>query len=282
MILIGVIVFSFQSVAGNLFDKREHASFPFYVPQKQDWNFSGPFGIYDKAQLRCGFKVYKKVCASCDGLKYVSFRDLKALSYDQEQIKAFASQYEVSDGPNKEGKFFKRSGIASDYFLSPFSNIEEAKFMHNGVEPADLSLMTRTRFVSLPFPALITDVLTNYNTVGPDYITALLTGYQEAPKNKKIAKGYWYNPYFIAGDVLAMVPPLKDGLVSYEDGTQETVEHYARDVSSFLMWAADPYMEIRKKTGFHVILFLIIFGVLYSMKRRIWHDLDKNLKRNKK
>lgn len=34
--------------------------FSLYVPQKQDWNFSGPFGIYDKAQLRRGLKVYKK------------------------------------------------------------------------------------------------------------------------------------------------------------------------------------------------------------------------------
>ncbi len=46
----------------------------------------------DKMQLQiavCGLKVYKKVCSGCHGLKYVAFHDLKALGYDQEQIKAF-------------------------------------------------------------------------------------------------------------------------------------------------------------------------------------------------
>ncbi|MDD9333466.1 MAG: cytochrome c1, partial [Bartonella sp.] len=75
--------------------------------------------------------------------------------------------------------------------------------------------------------------------------------------------------------------PLKDGLVSYENEITETVEHYAHDMSAFLIWAADSYMEIRKKTGFCIILFFIIFVVLvYNMKRRIWPDLDKDLKKN--
>ncbi len=241
--------------------------------------FSGPFGLYDKAQLRRGLKVYKQVCSSCHGLKYVAFRDLKALGYDQEQIKALAGQYEVSDGPNREGQLFKRSGVATDYFPSPFASEEEARFILNGAYPPDLSLMARARAVSLPFPAIISDVLTYYNTAGPDYITALLTGYQKAPENTKIADGFWYNPYFIAGNSLTMAPPLSDGVVSYDDGTPETVERYARDVSAFLMWAADPHMEIRKKTGFRVILFLIIFGgFVYILKAHIWHNLEEKLK----
>uniref|UniRef100_UPI001ABAF360 cytochrome c1 n=1 Tax=Bartonella raoultii TaxID=1457020 RepID=UPI001ABAF360 len=257
LLVIAVIGFPFQSVAGNISDKEEvFVSFPLHVPKKQEWSFSGPFGVYDKAQLRRGLKVYKQVCSSCHGLKYVAFRDLKALGYDQEQIKAFAGQYEVRDGPNQEGQFFKRAGLATDYFPSPFAYEEAGGILH-GASPPDLSLMARARAVSLPFPALISEVLTHYNTAGPDYITALLTGYQEAPENTKIVEGFWYNPYFIAGNSLAMAPPLSDGVVSYEDGTPETVEHYARDVSAFLMWAADPHMEIRKKTGFRVILFLI-------------------------
>ncbi|MCZ2158380.1 cytochrome c1 [Bartonella sp. 220] len=279
LIIIAVVSLPFQSVARDVSDKeQEFVSFPLRVPKKQEWSFSGPFGVYDKAQLRRGLKVYKQVCSSCHGLKYVAFRDLKALGYDQKQIQDFAKQYEVSDGPNREGKFFKRAGIATDTFPSPFANEEEEKFILNGAYPPDLSLMVRARAISLPFPAIISDVLMHYNTAGPDYITALLTGYQKAPENTKIAEGYWYNPYFIASDTLTMAPPLHDGVVSYGDEVQETVEQYARDVSAFLMWAADPHMEIRKKTGFRVILFLIILGgLIYILKVCIWRCLEDKL-----
>ncbi|GAA5109448.1 cytochrome c1 [Bartonella jaculi] len=279
LIIISLISFSFQSFASNVSDKEK--VFVSHVPKKQEWSFSGPFGGYDKAQLRRGLKIYKQVCSSCHGLKYVAFRDLKALGYDQEKIKAFARQYEVSDGPNREGKFFKRAGVATDTFPSPFANEEEARFIYKGAYPPDLSLMARARTRTMPLP--ISDILTYYNTAGPDYITALLTGYQKAPEDMKITDGYWYNPYFIAGNSLAMAPPLSDGLVSYKDGTPETVEQYARDVSAFLMWAADPHMEIRKKTGFRVILFLIIFaGLVYVLKIWIWNSLENEFEKEMK
>ncbi|EJF86603.1 cytochrome c1 [Bartonella rattimassiliensis] len=284
LIVIVAMSFSIQSTASHtdiqLAQEEELISFSLQIPKKQEWSFSGPFGLYDKAQLRRGLKVYKEICSSCHGLKYVAFRHLKALGYDQEQIKALAGQYEVPDGPNQEGKFFKRAGVVTDYFPSPFAHEEEARFVLNGAYPPDLSLIARARSIPSPFPALITDILTHYDTTGPDYITALLTGYQEAPKKIKIADGYWYNPYFIASNSLTMAPPLSDGIVIYEDGTPQTIEHYARDVSAFLMWAADPHMEIRKKTGFRVILFLIIFaGLVYILKCRIWRSLEEECRK---
>lgn len=35
-------------------------------------------------------------------------------------------------------------------------------------------------------------------------------------------QGLYYNPYF-AGGLIAMPPPLQDGQVEYEDGTQATI-----------------------------------------------------------
>ncbi|MCD8566687.1 MAG: cytochrome c1 [Alphaproteobacteria bacterium] len=71
-----------------------------------------------------------------------------------------------------------------------------------------------------------------------------------------------------------MAPPLQDGQVSYEDGSAQTVEQYAKDVGQFLTWAADPYLEERKRTGVKVILFLLAFaGIMYAVKRKIWADL---------
>ncbi|WP_279087805.1 cytochrome c1 [Bartonella apis] len=251
------------------------AHYPLKLPEKQSWSFSGPFGTYDLQQLQRGLKVYKEVCSTCHSLKYVSFRDLKALGYSDEQIKAFAKTYDIQDGPNSEGEMFVRKGLPTDYFPSPFPNVEAAKFANNGANPSDLSLMAKARSVSLPFPAFIADIFTNYNEAGPDYITALLTGYSDAPEGTEVAENNWYNPYFNSGNALAMPPPLSDGMVAYNDGTEETTENYARDVSAFLMWTADPHMETRKKTGFRVILFLIVFaGLTYAVKRRIWNELD--------
>ncbi|MBI0002010.1 cytochrome c1 [Bartonella sp. W8122] len=251
------------------------AHYPLKLPEKQSWSFSGPFGTYDLQQLQRGLKVYKEICSTCHSLKYVSFRDLKALGYSDEQIKAFAKTYDIQDGPNSEGEMFVRKGLPTDYFPSPFPNVEAAKFANNGANPGDLSLMAKARAVSSPFPALIADILTNYNEAGPDYITALLTGYSDPPEGAEVAENNWYNPYFNSGNALAMPPPLSDGMVAYNDGTEETTENYARDVSAFLMWTADPHMETRKKTGFRVILFLIVFaGLTYAVKRRIWNELD--------
>ncbi|CAM1657288.1 Cytochrome c1 [Bartonella choladocola] len=275
--LFWLVVAALLFVPFAVFAEEEggEAHYPLKVPEKQSWSFSGPFGTYDLQQLQRGLKVYKEVCSTCHSLKYVAFRDLKALGYNEEQIKAFAKTYDIQDGPNSEGEMFVRKGLPTDYFPSPFPNVEAAKFANNGANPSDLSLMAKARAVSLPFPAFIADIFTNYNEAGPDYITALLTGYSDPPEGAEVAENNWYNPYFNSGNALAMPPPLSDGMVTYNDGTEETTENYARDVSAFLMWTADPHMETRKKTGFRVILFLIVFaGLTYAVKRRIWNELD--------
>lgn len=270
-----VIAFVLSPFAVFAEEEGNEAHYPLELPEKQSWSFSGPFGTYDLQQLQRGLKVYKEVCSTCHSLKYVSFRDLKALGYSDEQIKAFAKTYDIQDGPNSEGEMFVRKGLPTDYFPSPFPNVEAAKFANNGANPGDLSLMAKARAVPLPFPAFIADIFTNYNEAGPDYITALLTGYSDPPEGAEVAENNWYNPYFNSGNALAMPPPLSDGMVTYNDGTEETTENYARDVSAFLMWTADPHMETRKKTGFRVILFLIVFaGLTYAVKRRIWNELD--------
>jgi len=238
---------------------------------KQNWSFSGPFGLYDKAQLQRGLKVYTQICSSCHSLKFVAFRDLAGLGYSQEDIQDFAAGYQQEDGPNMEGEMFLRKGQPADHFPPPFANEQLAAFANGGVAPADLSLMARARAVSRPFPAFVGDLFTNYTTAGADYIYALLTGYTSPPEGQEPIEGLYYNPHFISGSLIAMAPPLSDDSVVYEDGTAQTLDNYARDVAAFLMWTADPHMELRKQTGFRVLVFLIIFScLLYLIKRRIW------------
>jgi cytochrome c1 len=101
---------------------------------------------------------------------------------------------------------------------------------------------------------------------------ALLKGYADAPADMKMAPGMNYNKAF-PGHQIAMPNPLSDGLVTYEDGTPPTVDNYAKDVTAFLMWAAEPKLEERKRMGIKVLVYLIILsGLLFLSKRAIWRN----------
>jgi cytochrome c1 len=72
-----------------------------------------------------------------------------------------------------------------------------------------------------------------------------------------------------------MPPPLTDGRVEYTDGAPATVEQYAKDVSAFLMWTAEPHLEARKRVGMQVFIFLIVLaGLLYFTKKKVWHEVE--------
>jgi ubiquinol-cytochrome c reductase cytochrome c1 subunit len=279
-ILSGLAALGFVLVAAGGVNAAEEAGhnaaepthFPIHKPVQQDWSFAGPFGTYDRGQLQRGLKVYKEVCSACHSMSLVPFRTLEGLGYSEAQVKAFAAEYTVQDGPNADGEMFERPGLPTDYFPSPFPNAIAAAAANGGAAPPDFSLIAKARGVERGFPTFVFDIFTGYAENGPDYIHALLTGYDEQPPaGMEIAEGTHYNPYFIAGKSLAMAKPLSDGQVTYDDGSPETVEQYARDVSAFLMWAAEPHLEERKKTGFRVIVFLILFGgLVYLTKRKVW------------
>ena len=224
--------------------------------EKQNWSFDGVFGKFDKAALQRGFQVYKEVCAGCHGLEYIAFRNLTELGLNVDQVKAIAAEYEVEDGPDDEGEMFTRPAILSDILPSPFANDNAARASNNGALPPDLSLIAKAR------------------TGGPDYLHALLTGYVDAPADVKINEGMSYNPYF-PGNQIAMPPPIDDDAVEYTDGTPATVDQMSLDVVQFLMWAAEPKLEIRKRMGIKVILFLLVLTALfYASKRKVWSRID--------
>lgn len=245
--------------------------YPMKEPKEVDWTFAGPLGYYDKGQLQRGLKVYSEVCAACHSIKLVPFRMLGDLGYSDAQVKAFAANYEVQDGPNAAGDMYTRKAVPSDYFPSPFPNAEAAAASNNGAAPPDFSLIAKAREIERGFPKFIFDIFTQYQEGGPDYIYSLLTGYENPPAGTTVSQGQHYNPYFNAASVLAMPPPLSDGQVTYDDGTPGTVDQYAKDVASFLMWAAEPHLVDRKQTGFMVMVFLLIFTVLiYLTKRSVY------------
>ena len=224
-------------------------------PAAQDWNWQGAFGLFDPAALQRGLQVYLEVCAVCHSLNFVAYRNLTELGYNEEQVKAFAAEYEVEDGPDADGEMFLRPARPADRFASPFPNDQAARASNNGALPPDLSLIVEAR------PG------------GVDYLYALLTGYGEASEEFELLEGMTFNTYFPSQQIAMPQPLFEDG-VEYADGTQANVEQMARDVSAFLTWTAEPYLEERKSLGLKVLIFLLVFtAMLIAVKRKVWADV---------
>ena len=251
----------------------ENSHYPVLKPTEEKWSFSGIFGKYDKGQLQRGLKIYKEVCSACHSMKRVAFRNLGDLGYTEAQVKAFASEYEVQDGPNADGEMYTRKAVASDYFPSPFPNTEAAAAANGGAAPPDFSLLAKARGVERGFPQFVFDMVVPYQEGGPDYIHALLTGYQEPPAGLQVPEGTYFNPHFAGGIALKMAPPLSDDQVTFDDGTPGKLDQMAKDVAAFMMWAAEPELEDRKRTGFMVMLFLAgLAALVFLTKRAVYAD----------
>ena len=221
---------------------------------KQKWSFGGPTGTFKKDELQRGYQVYKEVCSACHGLKRISYEKLMDIGLSKNVVKALAAEHDHPDLTD-EGEPTMRKGIISDKIHSPYPNDKAARAANNAALPSDLSLITKAR------------------AGGPDYVYALITGFCPAPADTPVMDGMHYNPYF-SGHQIAMAPPLFEGQVNYADGTKATVDQMARDVVSFLSWAAEPEMEQRKQMGVKVLFYLLILSaVLYLSKRKIWKNV---------
>ena len=75
-----------------------------------------------------------------------------------------------------------------------------------------------------------------------------------------------------------MAEPLSDDLIEYADGTTATAEQMAKDVTTFLMWTAEPHLEVRHKMGFKAILYLFILTILvYFSMKKIWSRIESEV-----
>ena len=191
---------------------------------KTDWSFKGLFGKFDRASLQRGYQVYTEVCAACHSMKYLSYRNLSEKGgpeFSVAQAKAIAASFEVTDGPNSDGEMFTRPGKLSDKFVMPYENVKAAEAANGGAYPPDMSVLVKAR------------------GGGVDYIYSLLQGYEEAPSGMTLDDGVHYNKYMY-GNKIKMSAPLSDGIIEYSDGTNASVEQMSKDVTTFLMWAAEP------------------------------------------
>jgi len=222
---------------------------------KTNWSFKGIFGTFDRASLQRGYQVYQEVCSGCHSAQHLSYRNLSEKGgpeFSVEEAKAIAAQFEVEDGPNSDGEMFTRLGRLSDKFVKPYPNVEASTAANGGAYPPDMSVLAKAR------------------KGGADYIYSLLLGYEEAPTGFELDEGVYYNKY-MSGNRIKMLAPLSDGLVEYSDGTQSTTAQMAKDVTTFLVWVAEPHLESQHRMGFKVIIYLIILLTLvYMSKQKVW------------
>ena len=186
-------------------------------------------------------------------------------------VRAIAAEFEIADIDSETGEEVLRPGTPADGFPNPYPNPTAAAAANGGAMPPDLSVMAKARHD------------------GANYIYSLLSGYEEAPEGLRIAQGQYYNPY-MAGDMtpfwegdpehvpyggfIAMPPPLRAGQVTFDDGTEATVDQMSRDVAAFIAWASDPRAVERKRTGLAVFIYLLLFaGITYASYRRIWRNV---------
>jgi ubiquinol-cytochrome c reductase cytochrome c1 subunit len=219
------------------------------------FSFEGLFGTFDRGSLQRGFQIYKEVCSACHAMRQLSYRNLLEIGLTEEQVRNIAAQFQVVDGPNDSGEMFERPARLSDRFRRPFPNEQAARAANNGAYPPDLSVIVKAR------------------AGFADYLHALLVGYQDPPAGFTLMDGMNYNAYF-PGHQIAMPNVLNPGQVEFADGTEASVANMARDVTTFLAWAAEPELEQRRRMGIRIILFLIVLGGLtYAVKRKIWADV---------
>tara|TARA_B100001029_G_scaffold113249_1_gene93540 strand:+ start:2738 stop:3517 length:780 start_codon:yes stop_codon:yes gene_type:complete len=227
-----------------------------------DWTFKGLFGKYDRASLQRGYQVYTEVCAACHSMQYLSYRNLAepgGPEFTEEEAKFIAASFEVLDGPNSDGEMFTRPAKLSDKFVMPYDNVEASKAANGGAYPPDMSVLAKAR------------------KGGADYIYSLLLGYDDPPADIKLDDGVYYNKYMY-GNKIKMSAPLSDGIIEYSDGTEATKEQMAKDITTFLMWSAEPHLETRHKTGFRVIVYLIILSILvYLTMKKIWSRVETKI-----
>ena len=231
-------------------------------PIKVNWSFKELTGKFDRASLQRGFQVYKEVCSSCHSMQYLSYRNLGepgGPEFTLEEVKAIAASVEIEDGPDSQGEMFTRPGKPSDKFKSPYPNVEASTVANGGAYPPDMSVLVKAR------PG------------GADYMYSVLMGYEEPPAGMKLDDGVYYNKYMI-GQKIKMASPLLEGIVEYSDGTEATVDQMAKDVTTFLAWAAEPELEARHKLGIKVIIYLLFLTILvYLSMKKIWSRIDSEV-----
>ena len=182
----------------------------------------------DQPSIERGLGTLMDTCHNCHNLKYIRYRDLRALGISKEKIDEWRGDQPLES---------PIMGLTSDEdAMQSFAKI-----------PPDLSLMVKARDGE------------------ENYLYSYLIGYYNKPD------GTPSNHVF---PETKMPDPLGISTADDEQSRRE-IRGQARDVVSFLYWAADPHEQERHRLGYYVIGYLLVLTVLmYFLKQKIWSRLD--------
>lgn len=227
--------------------------------QDIDFAHEGPFGRFDEQQLQRGLQVFTEVCSACHGLKFLrigALADEGGPRLPEEQVKAYARTLTVIDKDTGE----ERTASPADLFPANVA-----------ANAPDLSVMAKARAGFSGPIGLGTNQLFK-GMGGPEHIYSVLVGY--TGEEKEVAGVTLYENHAYEGGWIAMPPPLEADLITYADGTEVSPENMSEDVSSFLTWAAEPKMMVRKESGFKAVLLLaLLSALLYLTNKRLWSGI---------
>ncbi|MBE7212348.1 MAG: hypothetical protein INR65_15105 [Gluconacetobacter diazotrophicus] len=206
----------------------------------------------DPVAAQRGFAVYAQVCSACHSLRDVTFADLAGIGLDRTEIRALAASRSIADGVDPSGVPRRRPAMPTDRLPPPLVVPQPGQAV-----PPDLSR------IALVLPG------------GAGTVSRILTGYHPAPPGLSVPPGSFYDPA-APGGVIAMPPPLADGVVTLADGTRPDVHRMAADVAAFLDWCAHPHRAERSRIGTGVVLYLLVLCVLLLLlKRRVWSNVQR-------
>lgn len=222
-------------------------------PPAYPWGHAKLWKSYDHAAIRRGFQVYQTIGSACHSMKYVYYRQLVNVAYTEKEMKEFAAEHDdYLSEPNEEGDILPRAGTLNDPLWNPYKNDQEARATNNGALPPDLSLIVKAR------------------VGGEDYIFSLLTGYRDPPHGVTLAENMYYNLYF-PGCQIAMPPPLAEGAVDYDDGTESSVSQMAKDVTEYLAWSSSMEHDERHLMGVKTLTLLGFLAIAtLAWKKKMW------------
>jgi len=221
---------------------------------KYPWGHNNMWESFDHSAIRRGFLVYNTVGATCHSMKYRYYRQLIDVAFTEDEMKEIAATYDDYDTePDDEGDVTKRPALINDRFHSPYANDKQARAFNNGALPPDLSQIVRAR------------------EAGENYVFSLLTGYRDPPHGIVLGENMNYNIYF-PGCQIAMPPPLGEGAVTYDDGTEASISQQAKDVAVYLTWSSFMEHDERHLMGIKTIsTLLLLVGPLWYWKKMRWN-----------
>jgi ubiquinol-cytochrome c reductase cytochrome c1 subunit len=216
--------------------------------------------LTDQASLQRGAKYFVNYCMGCHSAKYVRYEKV-------------AEGTGLTIDEVKDNFIFSDKGKIGDQMISSMDPDDAARWF--GTAIPDLTLTARLKhngadwiytylrsfYIDDSRPTGVNNMV--FPDVGMPHVLSGLQGLQKA--NFKVET-----------DDAGHEHKVFEGFELVQKGsmTPEEYDNMARDLTNFMVWAAEPMKLERQRLGVWVMIFLAIFFVVaYLLKKEYWKDI---------